>query len=803
MTDNEQTEAGTYTLTVSGTGNFTGTATKKWNISKAQMPITVNGYLGKYDGNYHSIELTVPENAQILYSLTEAGPYNRLVKPEYKDVGNYTIYYQVEHPNYMTVKDSKNVEISKRSVTLTSEDGSKTYDGQPLTNSNVSVSGDGFVDGEGATYSVTGAQTNAGRSTNSFTYTLNSNTAENNYEITKEEGTLTVSQKKVTIKIKRLSKTYGEADPEFEAEVDGAVGSEKLSYTLARAEGENVNTYVIDATLGSNPNYDITVQRGMLRINPKPATITADNKNKTYGEADPELTATVTGTVNGETLNYTLVRDSGESKGEYTINVIPGENPNYDIETKFGVFTIGQRAVTITAEAKTKTYGDEDPALTAKVEGELPGDTINYTLSREEGNDVGEYKIVVTPGENGNYIVTTTDSELTINPKAVKIDAADSTKLYGDEDPEFEYTLTDGESLAYDEKLTDDGLVSGSLSREKGEDVGAYNITVGSLNSKNYTFTVNKGQLEIKKRQITVKAEDKEKDYGEADPELTYVNDEATPLFNNDTLEEAVKATLSREEGEKAGEYTIKADSIESKNYDVTFEEGTFTIKRAESGAEFELDKDDSIKVSIDKTDDEMLDIVLTDEDRQMVKDGAGVRVYFDVTKATASAEDKTKILSVAGEGAVIGDTYNIDLFKKFAHLAPEQIHTISKPVTFTFALSGDMTTVPDGYTREYKVVTIHDGQAKVLSTSYDDKNKSVSFPANEFSIFAVTYIDTPESENSKPADVKDKPNDSKPSKSAKTGDMFNIGLVLLIMIISAIISVFIILRKRILNKRK
>ena len=47
--------------------------------------------------------------------------------------------------------------------------------------------------------------------------------------------------------------------------------------------------------------------------------------------------------------------------------------------------------------------------------------------------------------------------------------------------------------------------------------------------------------------------------------DVIYVNDEATPLFNNDTLEEAVKATLSREEGEKAGEYAIKADSIESK----------------------------------------------------------------------------------------------------------------------------------------------------------------------------------------------------------------------------------------------
>ena len=82
--------------------------------------------------------------------------------------------------------------ITKRSVTLTSATDSKTYDGQPLTNSNVTVSGDGFVDGEGATYNVTGSRTVVGTSNNGFTYKLNENTKAKNYKITTVIGKLTI-----------------------------------------------------------------------------------------------------------------------------------------------------------------------------------------------------------------------------------------------------------------------------------------------------------------------------------------------------------------------------------------------------------------------------------------------------------------------------------------------------------------------------------------------------------------------------------------------------------------------------------
>ena len=99
---------------------------------------------------------------------------------------------------------SGNLEIAKRSVTLTSADATKVYDGTALTNDKVTVSGDGFVKGQGATFDVTGFQLNAGKSANSFTYALNEGTNPNNYTITKSEGTLkvTANEQAVVVKVK-------------------------------------------------------------------------------------------------------------------------------------------------------------------------------------------------------------------------------------------------------------------------------------------------------------------------------------------------------------------------------------------------------------------------------------------------------------------------------------------------------------------------------------------------------------------------------------------------------------------------
>ena len=87
--------------------------------------------------------------------------------------------------------ETANLVINPRNITFTSGTSSKTYDGSALTNSTVTIGGDGFAGNDSATFTVTGSQTAAGSSNNTFTYVINGK--ESNYNVTKVEGTLTVT----------------------------------------------------------------------------------------------------------------------------------------------------------------------------------------------------------------------------------------------------------------------------------------------------------------------------------------------------------------------------------------------------------------------------------------------------------------------------------------------------------------------------------------------------------------------------------------------------------------------------------
>ena len=90
------------------------------------------------------------------------------------------------------IEDGK-LTISPRPVTLTSASASKVYDGTPLTKPEVTVGGEGFVDGE-ATAKATGSALNAGESvTNTIEIVEGKGYKEGNYTITKLPGTLTVT----------------------------------------------------------------------------------------------------------------------------------------------------------------------------------------------------------------------------------------------------------------------------------------------------------------------------------------------------------------------------------------------------------------------------------------------------------------------------------------------------------------------------------------------------------------------------------------------------------------------------------
>ena len=165
------------------------------------VTITEHGGKAKYDGTEHVVTgYDVTSISNPLY--TEADfVFNGKAEVKGIDAGSYPMLLKSAD----FVNTSKNfdkvtfvivdatLEIEKREVTLTSASDEKVYDGKALTNDEVTASGDGFAEDEGAYCGVTGRQLNVGESDNEFTYELLRGTKAGNYKITKEYGTLKVT----------------------------------------------------------------------------------------------------------------------------------------------------------------------------------------------------------------------------------------------------------------------------------------------------------------------------------------------------------------------------------------------------------------------------------------------------------------------------------------------------------------------------------------------------------------------------------------------------------------------------------
>jgi hypothetical protein len=170
-----------------------------------------------------------------------------------------------------------------------------------------------------------------------------------------------------------------------------------------------------------------------------------------------------------------------------------GSNPNYKITKTDNTLTVNSKAVTITANHLSKTYGDDNPTLTAVVTGTVTGgDAVNYSLATTavKLSGVGDYPISVTLGSNPNYNITKTGNTLTVNSKSISVTAIAQSKTHGAPDPSL--TFSNSPELAGSDTF------SGSLVRDAGENVGSYAIRQGSLAlSSNYTLAFTGALLTI------------------------------------------------------------------------------------------------------------------------------------------------------------------------------------------------------------------------------------------------------------------------------------------------------------------
>ena len=341
------------------------------------------------------------------------------------------------------------LEITKRSVTLTSADDSKVYDGTALTNSTVTA--EGFVAGEGASYDVTGTITYIGTVENKFTYTLNGGTLAGNYDITVVFGTLTVTPftDKVTVTITENSGTYVYDGTEhtvngYTVSIENPLYAE-ADFTFggkASVSGTDAGTYEMELTASDftniNKNFtnvEFVIVDGTLEITKRPVTLTsADAEKKFDGTPITNATVTAEGFVTGEGATYTVTGTqtligSSANVFEYALNE-GTKAENYDI-------TVVEGTLTITPpddfEIIEKTHEDKDIFRL--------GDEVTFIITVENPFDA-KATVVVTEQE-GVLIVDPTTGELA-QSVTVEIEAGATITL------EAVYTIQESDILQGD-----------------------------------------------------------------------------------------------------------------------------------------------------------------------------------------------------------------------------------------------------------------------------------------------------------------------------------------------------------------
>src|SRR5205823_6213605 len=390
----------------------------------------------------------------------------------------------------------------------------------------------------------------------------------------------TIDKTTASVTPNAASKTYGDVDPALTGTLAGFLAADGVTATYSRAPGETVagSPYTISVTLspaGVLGNYQITYNTAELTIDKKTASVTPDAKSKTYGDVDPALTGTLTGFLAADGVTATYSRTPGETVAgsPYTISATlspAGVLGNYQITYNTAEFTIDKKAASVTPDAKSKTYGDVDPALTGTLTGFLAVDGVTATYSRTAGETVADspYTISATlspAGVLGNYDITYNTANFTINRKTASVTPNVASKTYGGVDPALTGTLTGF--------LGADG-VSASYSRTAGETVADSPYTISATLSPagvlgNYDITYDTANFTINRKTASVTPHVASKTYGGVDPALTGT---LTGFLGAD----GVSASYSRTAGETVADspYTISATLSPAGvlgNYDITY----------------------------------------------------------------------------------------------------------------------------------------------------------------------------------------------------------------------------------------
>jgi hypothetical protein len=236
----------------------------------------------------------------------------------------------------------------------------------------------------------------------------------------------------LTVTAADQTRVYGSANPSLTGSLIGVQPGHNITATFFTAANitSPVGSYSIVPLLndpdGQLTNYIVVTNVGTLTVSPAPLTVAADAQTKTYGNNDPVLTYQITSgaLANGDSLSGALNRTVGENVGIYPINQGSlSAGFNYSLSFVPNTLTIARRRLTISADNKSRTYGESNPALTVNYNGFASGDSTNVlsalpTLNTAADPDspTGSYTITPVGALAGNYDVVYVIGTLTVVP---------------------------------------------------------------------------------------------------------------------------------------------------------------------------------------------------------------------------------------------------------------------------------------------------------------------------------------------------------------------------------------------------
>ena len=335
-------------------------------------------------------------------------------------------------------------------------------------------------------------------------------------------GDLTITPAPLTVQVADQSKVYGQVNPTLVGNVIGVLNGDDVTVNYATsatqfsdvlAGGYAINPTGLSGT--KSEDYSLTVAGssvapGTLTITPAPLAIAVDSLSKVYGQANPTLTGTVAGVLNGDdvTANYSTTATTSSSvvTGGYPITFtgLSGTKVgNYMVTASApGTLTVTSAPLTITPVNVIKTYGFAVPTLTATYSGFVNGDTstslttpVSLSTSVTAATHFGVYPITASGATSSNYTISFVDGAIAVTPAILTVVPVNAIISYGLQVPTLTanyFGFMNGDTAA---NLS--SQVSLSTTAAAGNPVGVYPLTAGGGASADYTINYVQGAIAI------------------------------------------------------------------------------------------------------------------------------------------------------------------------------------------------------------------------------------------------------------------------------------------------------------------